>query len=98
RSCRTVAKTLSTTPKFTPINFAVFVEGQCLHSLKVTRDHVLGEQLELDPVWWTLSEGRIRCPEWDHTKRGDARVDSSRRSSGPVPSGWSWMRAKRSAP
>src|SRR5712691_4974331 len=52
----------------------------------------------LDPISWTLSEGRIRCPEWDQAKQEDARDDSSPRSSWPVPSGWSWMRARRSAP
>ena len=38
----------------------------------------------LDPVWWTRSEGRIRCPEWDQAKQEDARADSSRRSSRPA--------------
>ncbi|HLG56013.1 MAG TPA: TrbG/VirB9 family P-type conjugative transfer protein, partial [Vicinamibacterales bacterium] len=46
---------------------------------------------ELDPVWWTSSEGRIRCPEWDHAKRDGARGDSSRTSSWPAPSGSCWM-------
>ena len=28
----------------------------------------------LDPVWWTRSEGRIQCPEWDQAKQADARA------------------------
>ena len=27
-------------------------------------------RLELDPVWWTSSERRIRWPEWDQARRG----------------------------
>ncbi len=53
---------------------------------------------ELDPVSWTRSERRIRCPEWDQRRQGDGRDDSSVRSSGSEPFGWSWMRARRSAP
>jgi hypothetical protein len=52
---------------------------------------------ELDPVWWTLSEGRIRCPEWDHAKRDGDHGGSSRTSSGPGRSGWCWTRARRTA-
>ena len=52
----------------------------------------------LDPVSWTSSERWIRCPKWDHTQQDDERDDSSQTSSEPVPSGWCWMRARRSAP
>ena len=31
---------------------------------------------ELDPVWWTSSERRIRWPEWDHARRDDGYDDS----------------------
>src|SRR5438093_700609 len=44
----------------------------------------------LDPVSWTLSERRIRCPQWDHAKQADVRGDSSPTSSWPAPSDWSW--------
>jgi hypothetical protein len=43
---------------------------------------------ELDPISWTLSEGRIRCPEWDQAKRDGERGGSSRRNSGPARFGW----------
>ena len=49
----------------------------------------------LDPVWWTRSEGRIRCPEWDQAKRGGEHGDGSQTSSWPAPSGSCWMRARR---
>jgi len=64
-----------------------------------TLDRLFAAQLklELDPVWWTSSEGRIRCPEWDHTKRDGERVDSSQTSLWPVPSDSCWMRGRRSA-
>ncbi len=51
-----------------------------------------------DPVWWTSSERRIRCPEWDHGRWGDAPGDSSLRSSSSAQCGWYWMRARPSAP
>ena len=48
---------------------------------------------ELDPVWWTSSERRIRWPEWDHARQDDGYDDSSPRSSKQGPYGWSWMRS-----
>ena len=66
-------------------------------SMRTLERREAGAKTELDPISWTLSEGRIRCPEWDQARVGDERADSSRRSLGPGPSGWSWMRARRSA-
>jgi transposase len=51
---------------------------------------------ELDPVWWTSSERRIRWPEWDQARRDDGRGGGSPRSSWPARSGSYWMRARRS--
>ena len=51
--------------------------------------------VELDPVWWTSSERRIRWPEWDQARRDDGYDDSSPRSSKQGPYGWSWMRSGR---
>ena len=53
------------------------------------------EARELDPVWWTSSERRIRWPEWDQARRDDGYDDSSPRSSKQGPYGWSWMRSGR---
>ena len=52
---------------------------------------------EIDPIWWTSSEGRIRCPEWDQARRDGERVGSSRTSSGPARFGWCWTRGRRPA-
>ena len=51
----------------------------------------------LEPISWTLFEGRIRCPEWDQARGDGGRDDSSRTSSWPVRSDWCWMRARASA-
>lgn len=51
----------------------------------------------LDPVWWTSSERRIRCPQWQPTEAG-VPGGSTQRSSEPRPRAWSWMRARRWAP
>ena len=53
------------------------------------------DAFELDPVWWTSSERRIRWPEWDHARRDDGYDDSSPRSAKQGPYGWSWMRSGR---
>ena len=42
----------------------------------------------LDPVSWTSSERWIRWPEWDQSRQGDERDDSSLRSSWSARSGW----------
>jgi hypothetical protein len=52
----------------------------------------------LDPVSWTLSEGRIRCPHrWQTLPRGDDRVAGSTTTSKRRPSGWSSTKARASA-
>ena len=52
----------------------------------------------LDPVSWTSSERWRRWPEWDQSRQGDERDDSSLRSSWSARSGWCWMRGRRSGP
>ena len=51
----------------------------------------------IDPIAWTSSERRIRCPEWDQA-RDDAHGDSSLRSSRKAPFGSCWTRARLWAP
>ena len=57
-----------------------------------------GRSVGLDPVSWTSSERWIRWPEWDQSRQGDERDDSSLRSSWSARSGWCWMRGRRSGP
>ncbi len=51
---------------------------------------------EVDPIWWTSSERRIRWPEWDLPRQADGSDDSSQKSSRPAPSGWCWTRGRPS--
>ena len=50
----------------------------------------------VDPIPWTVSERRIRCPRWRLMAAGDPG-DSSVRSSEPKRSDWCSTKAKRSA-
>src|SRR5688572_16911215 len=52
----------------------------------------------LDPVSWTLSERRIRCPHrWQRRPRGDERVAGSMTTSKRRLSGWCSTKARASA-
>ena len=54
--------------------------------------------LGFDPVSWTLSERRIRCPHrWQKLPRGDERVAGSTTTLKRRPSGWYTTKAKASA-
>lgn len=57
--------------------------------------HGLEGDIGLDPVWWTQSERRIRCPQWQ-TREQSERDGASPRTTRPGPSDWSSMKAKRS--
>ena len=46
----------------------------------------------LDPISWTLSERRIRCPRWQTQRSRDGHVVGSPKSSGRALCGWCSMR------
>ena len=48
----------------------------------------------LDPVSWTLSERRLRCPRWSRQRSPGVRAGSSTTSSKRVPCGWCSMNAR----
>ena len=79
-----------------PFAFVDDVESGVLTGLR----HLIAETDVggLDPVSWTSSERWIRWPEWDQSRQGDERADSSLRSSWSARSGWCWMRGRRSGP
>ncbi|HYN10109.1 MAG TPA: hypothetical protein VES67_22175, partial [Vicinamibacterales bacterium] len=45
----------------------------------------------IDPIPWTSSERRIRCPKWDQANQQDDRDGGSLRSSRRGPYVWSSM-------
>src|SRR5262249_46678714 len=51
----------------------------------------------LVPVSWTPNERRIRCQRWTRARGRSGRGGTSRMTSRPGQSGWSWTRARRSA-
>src|SRR5262245_24266645 len=56
----------------------------------------VGTRIGLDPVWWTSSERRIRCPAWPSTW-GAGLGASSRMNSRRAQFGWFWTKANQQA-